>query len=257
MSSESRRRFPIQLGRRDSSEPSTSEVGKATYLLSPVPSRRTSSLPNGSPGRDVIISSLSSPSKADEVTLLPPGTVSRTSSTSSRRHSRSSTSGETYAALTAAPLGSPLIVNDGRVDDLGPPVGMDNEDATIRGKRRYPDPTSLSPRSVHSESPSPDRNALLQATSLPPLSVKTGAAVQSTFVAASPSSTSRSSRPDAVTPIKEAEDPLEYVSTPVTPSNQGIGENDEQKGKRLASEFLEDDFFHVSIDKVATFLGGP
>jgi hypothetical protein len=40
----------------------------------------------------------------------------------------------------------------------------------------------------------------------------------------------------------------------VTP---GGDEDDEEKGRRLACEFLEDDFKSMAYDKIAMFLGGP
>ena len=47
------------------------------------------------------------------------------------------------------------------------------------------------------------------------------------------------------------EDTVEVVVTP------GPGEDDEEKGRRLACELLDDDFSTVAYEKAAIFLGGP
>lgn len=58
---------------------------------------------------------------------------------------------------------------------------------------------------------------------------------------------------DLSTPSKGnvADEPLETVSTP-----EGQKEMEEEKGRKLACEFLEDDESHVTKDKIAVFLGG-
>jgi hypothetical protein len=43
---------------------------------------------------------------------------------------------------------------------------------------------------------------------------------------------------------------MEVVITP------GPGEDDEEKGRRLACELLDDDFSTIAYDKAAIFLGG-
>jgi hypothetical protein len=49
----------------------------------------------------------------------------------------------------------------------------------------------------------------------------------------------------------QREDPVEVVLTP------GPGEDDEEKGRRLACELLDDDFSTIAYEKAAIFLGGP
>jgi len=49
----------------------------------------------------------------------------------------------------------------------------------------------------------------------------------------------------------QREDPVEVVVTP------GPGEDDEEKGRRVACELLDDDFSTVAYEKAAMFLGGP
>lgn len=50
---------------------------------------------------------------------------------------------------------------------------------------------------------------------------------------------------------EQTEDTIEMVTTP------GPEEDEEEKGRRIACELLEDDFKSVPYDKVAMFLGGP
>jgi PH/SEC7 domain-containing protein len=49
----------------------------------------------------------------------------------------------------------------------------------------------------------------------------------------------------------QRDDPVEVVITP------GPGEDDEEKGRRLACELLDDDFSTIAYEKAAIFLGGP
>jgi PH/SEC7 domain-containing protein len=49
----------------------------------------------------------------------------------------------------------------------------------------------------------------------------------------------------------QGEDAVEVVITP------GPGEDDEEKGRRLACELLDDDFSTIAYEKAAIFLGGP
>jgi len=49
----------------------------------------------------------------------------------------------------------------------------------------------------------------------------------------------------------QRDDPVEVVITP------GPGEDDEEKGRRLACELLDDDFSNIAYEKAAMFLGGP
>lgn len=257
MSSESRR-FPLDLGKSSISDPprpgisDPPRMGNKATLLSPVPARRTSSLPSGSPGPEVIPpvpqrTPSPSPGAAHDTSLLPPRTVSRTSSTSSRRRTRILENSETYAALSAAPLGSPLIVSNGKCGDFNSP--HDQADATIRGKPRE---GAISPHSVRLVS-SPHPETVLS-TSLVPLEHTNDSEPRSTFSATSPWGAQSPQRDSANS--DRLDDPLEYVYTPVTP-NLNNCEDDNEKGRRLACEFLEDDFRHVHMEKVAMFLGGP
>jgi hypothetical protein len=55
---------------------------------------------------------------------------------------------------------------------------------------------------------------------------------------------------------------MEIVKTPtgsrVTRGvNEDEDEDEEEKGRRLACEFLDNDFSSMSSDKVAEFIGGP
>jgi len=53
------------------------------------------------------------------------------------------------------------------------------------------------------------------------------------------------------------QDEIEVVKTPTTPAHDSTEEADEEKGRRLACEFLDDDFSSIQLEKVAEFLGGP
>ena len=61
-------------------------------------------------------------------------------------------------------------------------------------------------------------------------------------------------------PSSQATDSIELVHTPTTPKRTNgapTAEDDEEKGRRLACEFLDDDYSSVQVDRVAEFLGGP
>lgn len=248
MSSESRR-FPLE--RKGSGVVESPGIErKAVPAVSPVPARRTSSLPGGSPkvtltSQTPLPSSSPRASLHEEANLLHPRSISRRSSTSSRRRTRTSEITDTYATLSA-PLGSPLLVSDRKCDDFAPPE--ENLDATIRGKHRDEFAT-LSPNSIRLLSPQPDH---VLSTSLLPLGSPGSTEPRSTFIATSPwgaQSPRSETTPDRL-------DPLEFVDSPTTP-NANDDESDEERGRRLACEFLEEDFRHIPSHKVAMFLGGP
>jgi hypothetical protein len=52
-------------------------------------------------------------------------------------------------------------------------------------------------------------------------------------------------------PAIRSDDAMEVVLTP------GPSEDDEEKGRRLACELLDDDFSTIAYEKAAIFLGGP
>ena len=54
--------------------------------------------------------------------------------------------------------------------------------------------------------------------------------------------------------VASSRDEDEIVTTPTAASGE---EDDEEKGRRLACEFLDDDFSSMPAEKVAEFLGGP
>lgn len=276
-------RFPTDLGRSSTDTPRRGSQGK---LGVPQPSvtTRTSSLPtNGSPRPGTAGAAMlsqrttSSPTPAPQValfvptktgdeggaremSLIPPSrTVSRSSSTSSRRRTR--TDNGAYPSLVPPPnLGSPLLV---QASDFGhsvpsPSAGgegeMDPEEArggdTIKLRKEAEPLPPLSPASV--------RLVITPSLETPRkgLSVTTEGLLRSNLIGASawgrqspsPRSSSRTT------------DSIEIVHTPTTPrrvNGAPTAEDDEEKGRRLACEFLDDDFSSVQADKVAEFLGGP
>lgn len=247
--SQDTRRFPIELGRTASTARRDSEV-RPVNLLSPVPARRTSSLAARTPkSKQVLPHRSSSPNMEGEETDSKLSRNNSTdSSTSSRRRAniaRDKQNTQQYATLSAAPLGSPLLISNGNVD-FGPLV--DSGDATIRAKPRSDDLLPLSPQSVRLiSSPLPNENQA-------PQILRNDSAARAGFIATSPWG-AQSSNP--TTPYHgRMEDPLECVTSPVTP-NIDRGEDDAERGRRLACEFLENDFSNVASDKVAMFLGGP
>lgn len=247
------RRFPAELGRVDSMERRRSAT-KSVHLPLPVPNKRTSSLPGSTPQLDrsprVSQGTVSSPDPSVESSLVPPPTVSRTSSSSSRRRAKTAGNDASYAALSAAPLGSPLLISNAVSGDFGPLSG--SGEATLRAKPHGEDLRPLSPQSVSLiASPRPDS---IQQTIFNPHTLITNPSTPSAFVNSSPWG-AQSPTPASLTPGR-MEDPLEFVSSPVTPYLEN-GEDDEERGRRLACDCLENDFSHVAADKVAEFLGGP
>ena len=230
------RNYAIELGVTSPADPS-----KSSMSPSPLPSKRTSSLPSGSSKVENPPRRKSSP-LLDEMSLKPPRPVSRASSSSSRRRRKDTANGGSYAALTA-PLGSPLLINNGY---FGAPLEIEDR-ASIEQLRKkdFSPPLPQSARLV--SSPQPDTAAV---DKIIPQSPPT----EPSFTAHPPWG-AQSPRPPDRSPSK-LDDPLEYVDSPVAPKTDDR-EDDEEKGRRMACDFLDNDHSHVPADKVAMFLGGP
>lgn len=239
----SRIRFPADLGRSTSND----NPRKDQKLVVPGPiSLRTSSLPNGgSPridsGASLQQRSPSSPvpsSRPLEDSLVLPTSVSRSSSSSSRRRTKTDTG--TYPSLVAPNLGSPLQIGEA---DFAPK--STGEDTTLRANREAELPP-LSPASVRLVN-SPQVSSIAGSG----FSGRSGAhgAIATPWGRSSPAPRA----PSTVT------DNMEIVKTPIGSrrGQEDTDEDDEEKGRRLACEFLENDFSSVQADKVAEFLGGP
>jgi PH/SEC7 domain-containing protein len=233
------KRFPVDLGRSVSAEPPRGEGKMLSPGTVPLPGQRTSSLPLISAGKEFEhapghvngVRSASSPQPPAEGSLsVQPQSISRTSSSSSRRRTRT---GELHDRSTT-PLGSPLLASGDR--DFLPSL-LHKEDSTIRSRG-----------TMQLEPPLP----------LPPLSPQSIRLVTS-------------ARPE--TPSQNGDTPLTVTSDQIvkssfgtqgngpwgkqSPSRSNSGVEDEEKGRRLACEFLEGDERSVQGDKVAEFLGGP
>ena len=247
-----REHFAADLGKPPSAEPPRGLMPAS--LPSAIPARRSSSqaapypkldVPPGIPQRR---SSSPNPSMREELSLHPLRKNSSTSSTSSRRRARNIDNTQKYATESAAPLGSPLLISNAEHGDFAQPVG--SGDATIRAKARGDDLIPLSPQSVRLiSSPGPD-SALFTNLTVSTMSKDPGA--PTSFIATSPWG---AQSPHPVTPGR-TENLLDFGTSPVVFSNDN-SENDKEKGRRLACEFLENNYSHVGPDKVAMFLGGP
>jgi len=138
------------------------------------------------------------------------------------RSSSASSSTRQHPSLTLPDLGSPIRVNS---SDFGPDMNG-HADTTIKARTETP----ASMRLV--TSPKVD--------DVKGLNIITETLAKSTFT----------SQPLSPKP------PIEEEVTPTTPTRLP-GEDAEEKGRRLACEFLDDDFSSIQRDKVAEFLGGP
>ena len=121
---------------------------------------------------------------------------------------------------------------NGHVSDFGP-AGTANE-GTVKARTREISGTTITGPSYASSS------VRLVSSPRPP-------SVHSVRSPANPSHEWLASPGSAA----QTEETLERIVTP------GGDEDDEEKGRRLACEFLEDDFKSMAYDKVAMFLGGP
>ena len=254
--SNSARRFPLELGR------SLEQRSEAKPL--PYPTTRTSSVPSSSPNPTPSLaaqrSTSSDPSgstslQVDNIggaSLVPRRTFSRTSSTSSRRHRNASNHSDQQATLTPAPFGSPVLV-DGD-SDFGPSIN--NGDATLRGKSQDHDTVSSATSSARLvSSPRPQS---VHSSSFVTIKIAKDGLARSSFIAASPwlehTPHPEETTPSLTTPSRLT-DPPDFCGPPITPN--GTGEDDDEKGRRLACEILENDFTNIAADKVAMFIGGP
>lgn len=272
---------PLDIGRSPSMD--RSRPNGHTTLLSPVPSQRTSSLPsNNSPNLGAAhrnsSSPIPSPKPSAEDGLLPPPRQSLLPDSSQSTRRRNHSHNGPYQSQQPVLLGPPLMPPNG---DFGPSAnGIDD---TIR-PRQSVDLPPLSPASIRLvTSPKMDGSTIsgiFASQQINPMERSVSASSQdpsrpssllssSVWGRQSPSpSLSRSnprSKNSSLVPQPSQEDVLQEVeSLPVTPViDQSAtpadveGEADEEKGRKLACEFLDDDFTSVAHDRVAEFLGRP
>ncbi|RXK42093.1 hypothetical protein M231_00450 [Tremella mesenterica] len=186
---------------------------------SPVPGFRTTSLPNTSPS-------------------LPPSP--KTKVDSGIRPKASSDPPEEI--IRSKPV-TPILVTP---NDFGPL--LIDKDATIKAKPETP----LSPGTVKLVTQREELGKLGIDTSAGNDTTDTGRPGPSAFGGSSVwRQQSQGHGKVGSDTVKEEED-----ETVTTPTNT-MKEDDEEKGRRLACEFLEDDFSHISQERVAEFLGGP
>lgn len=220
------RRFPIEFGR--------SASDRQYEKRSPVPSQRTTSLPNHGAIMPPSPQSRrsSTPVTGTDIGLVPPPQVS--SHSRSLPSSPQMTNGATAAGKLSQPMSEPINQkptlptshpSTSPIDsdmDFTPPI--DNE-GTVRAK-----------------SPSYTSSVRLVTTphQTPPLAVDEESQARSPETVHESSQTATATEHEPVPDIDEPE-----------------GEDDEEKGRKLACEFLEENFEHVPGDKVAMFLGGP
>ncbi|WVQ97714.1 hypothetical protein IAU59_004828 [Kwoniella sp. CBS 9459] len=218
---------------------SVQDSSKHQQLLSPVPAQRTSSLPYGltasskvpgpRPSTPKRTSSSPNPSLG-EPTLMPTAqAVSRSSSRSSGKRS------------------------DDRPSSLSrsPSVLSRKKSLVLEGKKKSMDDISpLLPTSVRLVSSPRLENAVS------PLNMSSEELARSSaFIGTSPWGKQTPRTMSA--PAGRMDDQLEVVSSPPETPKTLHEEDEEEKGRRLACEFLENDSTHIPADKVAEFLGGP
>ncbi|WVF70182.1 hypothetical protein IAT40_004970 [Kwoniella sp. CBS 6097] len=207
---------------------SASVQDTSKHLLSPVPAQRTSSLPYGLTASKPVPSTpkrtISSPNPSiKETSLMPSGqAMSRSSSRSSGKKSDEKPSLSRSPSLLSRKKS--LILERKKSTDDSPPLL----------------PTSV--RLV--SSPRLD-------DAVSPLNSTTEGLAKPSFITTSPWGKQTPRTMNA--PAGRLDDQLEVVSSPPeTPT-----EDEEEKGRRLACEFLENDTAHIPADKVAEYLGGP
>ncbi|WVQ68851.1 uncharacterized protein L199_007060 [Kwoniella botswanensis] len=227
-------RFPTGLGR-------TASIRNTTSHLSPIPNQRTSSLPVGSSQLERVVPqrTTSSPSpnaslNGDSSLMPKQHAISRSSSRSSGR--KSSTSKSPVHSTVPSPNRSPSLSRKKKSCDEGG--------------------SPLVPSSVRLIS-SPKQQ---ESSTISPLNLTSEGLAKSSFINSSPwgKQTPRlMSAPTYSNNELSKDDQLEVVDTPPETPRTTHEEDEEEKGRRLACEFLEDDFVSVPGEKVAEFLGGP
>nr|XP_019047599.1 hypothetical protein I302_04215 [Kwoniella bestiolae CBS 10118]OCF26529.1 hypothetical protein I302_04215 [Kwoniella bestiolae CBS 10118] len=223
-------RFPTELGRSASIKDNTSH-------LSPIPNQRTSSLPSGSPQLDRIIPKRTTSSPSPNPSMNGDSSLMPNQQVISRSSSRSSGKKSPAHSTVPSPNRSPsLRRNKKSFDEGGSP---------------------LVPSSVRLvSSPKQSENSIIA-----PLNLTSEGLAKSNFINSSPwgKQTPRMmSAPGAYSNNDQSkDDQLEVVNTPPETPRTPHEEDEEEKGRRLACEFLEDNFVSVPGEKVAEFLGGP
>ncbi|OCF37757.1 hypothetical protein I316_00884 [Kwoniella heveanensis BCC8398] len=203
--------------------------------LSPVPAQRTSSLPYGANGPSKPSGPSTTPKRTasspnpslNEATLMPAAqAISRSSSRSSGKKS------DDKPSLSR----SPSLLSRKKSLILDRKKSMDDNSPLI--------PTSVrlvsSPRLEHAVSP---------------LNLAGEGLTQTSLIGTSPWGKQTPRTMSA--PAGRLDDQLEVVSSPPETPKTQHEEDEEEKGRRLACEFLENDSTHIPTDKVAEFLGGP
>ena len=257
-------RFPPDLGRSNSMDPTNRaikplsiQVGGpdivSTLSLSPIPTTRTSSLLAPSPHSPRLDQSpripqrtTSSPhpspglsSVGDHSLLTPNRSLSRSSSFSSQKQLQTDKS--LYPSRPAVQRSSP---GHDKKEDFTPTIPEVAGDDTIRARRSsdLPPHSPASVRLVTGQSPDVQRNVSLTANE---------AFSRTDFKTNSPCGRQTPSpRPPSRTHSHGSTD------TPNAPRIEIGLEDDRERGRRLACEFLDDDFSSMPSDKVAMFLGG-
>nr|XP_018265878.1 uncharacterized protein I303_02254 [Kwoniella dejecticola CBS 10117]OBR88036.1 hypothetical protein I303_02254 [Kwoniella dejecticola CBS 10117] len=258
-----RSRFPAELGK----SPSLREHDRNHKThLSPVPAQRTSSLPSNSPQLDRMIPkrTTSSPSpnpslNGDSSAGLMPNqpVISRSSSRSSGK--KSVQLGSPSQSAGPSPNRSPSLSKGTNkyFDELN-----NANPATNSGSKRSSPLMPSSVRLVSSPQDSQQENSPFNLASA--LQESGSRKKKSSFRNASPwgkqtprmmSAPNTYSNPSLINTNRD--DQLEVVNTPPETPKTAHEEDEEEKGRRLACEFLEDDFTNVPGEKVAEFLGGP
>ncbi|WRT65157.1 uncharacterized protein IL334_002100 [Kwoniella shivajii] len=200
---------------------------RATSHLSPVPTQRTTSLPVKSPqvGRAPSIRQISpNPSLNGDTSLMPVNTASRSSSRSSEKRSPSH-------SHASSPARSPSLSRNKKSFEESPLI-----------------PSSV--RLISSPRPDSAHSAIL------PVNITSEALAKASFINTSPWGKQPPRMPSGL-PDENRDDQVETVNTPPETPKTTHEEDEEERGRRLACEFLEDDFTSVPKDKVAEFLGGP
>nr|XP_019008884.1 uncharacterized protein I206_06570 [Kwoniella pini CBS 10737]OCF47665.1 hypothetical protein I206_06570 [Kwoniella pini CBS 10737] len=255
----SRSRYPSELGTSPSMRDHSHH--HKTHL-SPVPNQRTSSLPFSSPQLDQPIPkrTTSSPSpnpslNGDSASGLLPNqaVVSRASSKSSGK--KSDHQGSPSHPTVPSPNRSPSLSRGIKkpFDELASVTGSGSQQGS-----------PLMPSSVRLVSSPNEQEQGKLAAALPlDLLQTSGLEKMSSFRNMSPwgkQPTRMMSAPNAHDNPHlglNRDDQVEVVDTPSETPKTAHEEDEEEKGRRLACEFLEDDFTNVSGEKVAEFLGGP
>jgi hypothetical protein len=266
------RRFPSELGRSNSISQSVKQVEKrspilnlrttslpGTATISPVIKQRNMSTPQS--GTEVMAAALvplpkSPPTLNQEVETLPSPPTEKLATLMLEKIS--SPVNEPLASpvvdIQASPMTGSLAPPVHDSADFSPNTDIDGEgdadrEGTVRGKNlSIPviGSTPLVPSSVRLVgAPQFETKSLLDPDPLH----RTAFRASSPWGRQTPHSTP-SGTPSGLS-THRLEDP------PVVPTLPEGEEDDEEKGRRLACEFLEGDYTNVPADKQAMFLGGP